>query len=192
MKSIENEAIRFYLKNYSTIREWADIENDLNRESILFLESLGDDIKVAANSLDANCYIQFADNYPYYSLAKPHWFLKSDENLVVAIGLHWEKKVNFMDEYKRPYVGLWANRNTPQGNQLSPIIRSNLASIITEHNLRQEEDWPVWKLVKPPNEEFWKDLTPYRDLLIKSISNMWILLHEEIDNILQSNLPQPK
>lgn len=192
MKSIDNEAIRFYLKHISTIREWAKLETDLNHEVIQFLKSMGDDIRVTANSLSASYQVQVAETSPYYLLAKPNWQLKSNENLIVAIGLGWENKVNLIDANYYPYVGMWVNRNSPEGMRFDTFIRPQISNIVTEHKLRQDTHWPAWKLVVPPNKDFWMDLTPYRDILIESIKDMWILLHEEIDNILQSNLPQSK
>lgn len=185
MKRVEDERIRFFLKHRSLIEQWARIEKDLPAISAKFLWSLQEDMEELIARLDGDVYLyREAGNTPKLFLHRESW-LPKDGNLrpMVGIGIEWQhKRADFGKG--TTYVGIWNDQRSP-ATQFNAELTKVAAAVAQSKKLNATAWWPERTFVEPPNENYWEDLTLYRDLIIEEIHSYWVRYEARVGGVLQ-------
>ncbi len=193
MKKLDDDRIIFYLRHHEDIRSWAAIENELPQLFHKFMRSMKDGVDNLASRLgqDVKVYSQFENKYSNIFLYREKWGLyKQNEEEKewprVAIGLEWRKdKINLVTE--NPYVGLWVEKSDSYGETLQERLKQKCQDVIKRNEkenskYHSEAYWPCWQYVLP-NRDFWDDLMPYREKLLKRVESIWNLFENTVDEV---------
>ena len=167
MNRIENEQIKFYFKHEARIREWAAIENEVNKFVDRFYRSLKVDLDTVLESgriADSGVESFFVGgNWPGLGLRRQDW-PKDDEN--VDVRLEWGRKSACFP----PHGHLICGACTGVKEHRVPFTKEARPAFPLQNTW-----WTAYKNVEPPVGKFWEDdnLKEYRNQLVETILQAW-------------------
>ena len=182
MNKIEDERLKFYLRNVRLIREWADLGGEVCDVVDRFLVSLVEDIESLAGEIDSEIivYTELESGWPKIFLQFPRWNAPDTGEMIAAIGLEWTRKVDLVTQL--PYIGTWIDMNHAKADSIRDAVHKKLGSLEPDLLFKKgrSRTWPAFKYVAPEGD-FWEDMNPYRQLLVEEVRQAWSLFATIVD-----------
>ena len=165
MNRIANEQIKFFFQHESQIREWANLETEVNKFVDGFYRSLKGDLDAALKSgriTDAGVKSAFVEgkHWSRLVLKRQNWIEKAD------VRLEWQCNKSFP-----PYGGLDCGVWISDKKYSKPFTKE----ACRHYPNRYSVSYPAYKGVEPPSGRFWEDdnLKKYGEHLVETILKAW-------------------
>jgi hypothetical protein len=189
MKRIEDERLKFYLRHQDLIDEWAKLAALVPDQVHDFLASCNGALTRLASELGPDIKFEYwgHGNYPTYGFYRPTWC--NAEGPYVGIGIQWHRaKVAFKGE-NAPRSGVWLYGDGKKpADQLLQAFHSRCDR--PREGFAKADAWAAAvRRERPPNEDYWDDLDPYKNSLVESVRSAWKLYAHDIDEVLRSIQP---
>lgn len=182
MNKIEDERLKFYLRNVRLIREWADLGSEVCDVVDRFLVSLVGDIESLAEEIDPeiSVYTELESGWPKIFLQLAHWNTPDAREIIAGIGLEWGRKADLVTEL--PYIGIWIDPKHEKADSIRDAVHEKLGNVAADSGFKKGRSrfWPAFKNVEPEGE-FWEDLDPFRQLLVEEFRQAWNLFAAIVD-----------
>lgn len=178
---IEDEPVRFFLRNRTQIEEWAALAVEAKQLAHKVMTAVGGQLAERPPA-GAEVIAGEEGGYGGWLLARPDW-LGEDGRPIAAVGIAWSlKAVDF--RRGNSWIGIWRGERD-QPDPVADALRSSLADAAQELGLRNKgwPRWPMYRTAPGPTGEFWDDLRPWLDELESSVRSVWERTAEEIDVI---------
>ena len=188
MNHIDDEQLRFYLRNKALIDQWAALSRLERAAANDFLASCSQDVQDLATKLGDGIQVHETVNqsaWPHLFLIRPDWWL-SEESPYVGIGLEWDRgKVSFAGAV-RVYSGVRTELKSDVGKDLRLRLGDRLAAVRRNRNYSSMPSWPAYHYEPPPDGDYWVDLAPYREQLVEAVRASWLLFAPIVDEALST------
>lgn len=185
MKTIDDEKLKFYLRNERQIDEWSAIATRVPDEVDRFLLSCANSVQGLAVSLGAE-FVAFLDGaWPKLLIVRPEWRIGRTD-LRMGIGVQWHRGLVSFSKGERPIVGVWAHIDAPGGSSLSNAMKTIFSRSNLLNSYSSNQWWPAWRYETAPNG-FWDDLEPFRTQLLGAVRTTWTRFHECAEAAISSN-----
>ena len=190
MKRIEDERIRFYLKNRQQIEEWAKVGTKaLPQFAHEFYASLESGLRDQAQNCEtfAGINVECNDlnsNYPYISIRRPCW---PQVNEAPFVCLAWRRNVNVQADFSQNQELLCGiSAKVKVGNLYRETLHRQQMDDYPE---KPTEWWPKSRRVDPPVGNFWEgnNLEEYGHYVIKTVLKAWSDLAPLVDEAVKSH-----
>lgn len=164
MNRIENEQIKFFFQHEARIREWANLETEVNKFVDQFYRSLKCELdaalksrRIAADSVES--YFLEGKVWSSLALSRQEWNEKAN------VRLDWKRNAGFP-----PHGGLDCGVWISDKKYSDPFTKEACHDYPKKLRL-----FPAFKNVEPPDDRFWEDdnLKKYRDFLVETILTAW-------------------
>ncbi|WP_437911397.1 hypothetical protein WME73_26950 [Sorangium sp. So ce302] len=191
MNRIDEPRAVFYLRHQALIEKWAALGPSVAQLAHSFLCSCADDVAGLAPQLspDAAVHMDLEGEWPKVLVFSRRWFGSSEGESVpkVGIGLEWNKKsrLNFATSPDCAYTGVRVNFGLADGRELSRKLKDAFAAagLIKPHKLVTSPWWPAYRHEVAAGE-YWENLAPYREQLVKSVRFFWREFEPRIRDVL--------
>ena len=185
MNKIEDERLKFYLRNVRLIKEWADLGGEVCDVVDRFLVSLVEDIESLAGEIDSEIivYTELESGWPKIFLQFPHWNTAGGKMIIAGIGLEWDRKVDLVSHL--PYIGTWIDPKHEKADSIRDAVHAKSGTVAPDIGFKKGRSrfWPAFKNLEPEGE-FWEDLEPFRQTVIEEMRQIWNLFGTVVDEAL--------
>lgn len=188
MNHIDDPRIEFYLQHQEVIEEWTGLRRDVRHAANDFFSSLVDDLEEVAAEMEGGVDVVFEDpSYPYVGLCRSSW--QGEEKARVAVVFEWQRSsTTFTDGWRM--LGVRVAMGEEGGKDLTAEVRHALEPIRKAAGFPNSNNsyWPAWRhAAAAQGDDYWKDLTPYREALVDEIKECWDAFERAIDEIVSPN-----
>jgi hypothetical protein len=170
MDSIDDERVIFYLKHQDLIETWAAVKGDVIREANRFYFSVADHLQERSIDLGDDVQVWVRDeSWCNVGLYRREWF--GDTGPLISACYEWSPRSTFRDGARA--VGLRVHRK--DSDDIRDIVADQVRGVRAKAGFpRSNKSWPAFRDAPTPvADEFWKDLSNYRDALVASVVEAW-------------------
>ena len=165
MNRIDNEQIKFFFQHEARIREWSNLETEVNKFVDGFYRSLKGDLDAALRSGPND-----ADGIKSSLVEGTHWAS------LLLCRRDWHEKANVRLDWKRnagfpPYGQLECGVRIPDKKYSGPFTKE----ACRHYPKRYSVLYPAYREVEPPDGRFWEgdNLKKYREHLVETVLRAW-------------------
>ena len=178
MDRIDDDKIVFYFEHQRHIDEWASLPRQAREATSEWLRTVSVDLATAANDLGADLYEKLDDAWPLVGLRHRSWPMSIDGTPRVLVALSWQHNAATFAGQTAPFVGVRTAEPNTEGRDDAASVRAavRVAAGAWLHS-------PYWALYRYERAtgEYWKDLRPYREQLLATVSEVWDLAAPLLD-----------
>lgn len=170
--SINDERVRFYLRNRERIEEWAALRKQATAAVDGWLTDLHPAVTELAAGLGAqlNPRIDPDNEWPTFQLVRPSWPLHVSGEPIACVALQWHRGYVTLGSGEPPYVGVYCRSAEALGAQLRASEAVKTARQALNHKMTTL--WLAYGYVLP-GPEVPESFDAYRDSLMTELARAW-------------------
>lgn len=187
--SIDDERVRFYLRNRQQIEEWAALRASASVAVDEWLASLQHDVQALALRLGPDLLVYDAtaasESWPALRMYRSAWTIS--EVPIVSVSLEWSRGRTYLVGLNAPYVGV----RSPRTNSWGTELRKNQRIQATRRSRKETvSDYLVAYAYVLPDDELCREgeaplqsLERYRDTLLERLQSAWLSYAPFVDEV---------
>lgn len=183
---VSDPRVRFYLERRDLIDEWIEAAQDESGEVERFLGRVADELEQLVSKWDDDTLV--FRSRTQVGIYRSSW-LGPDDVPRVYVGLGWQRgKVKFVGPEKVPWVGVRARLSGPHKHtraviQDALVVKAGLAGFDEPED--ESSNWPVSTWLPCEFDDYWEDLTPYRQFLLEQVTSAWARVATLLDDAIR-------